>query len=665
VDTPAIFSAILGKFEQRQQNRRAEARAMTISSTTGLVSGIDYQSIIDKMTSLNERPITILENKQSDLQSVSDALGTVSSVLTTLYDQVESMLTEDDLNSTSASSSDEDYLTVEADSTASLGSYSIEVTQLAKASRATASGLAEKTSTVASSSGNFAITVADTTSTYEVTATTTLQDLADAINSDDDSLVKATIVDTGDDTTPYTLVLTSKTTGTDNDITVSDNDTDLTFTTTAGQNAKISIDDLTITRSTNTFDDVVDGLTFTAVAVTDDDSPVTVSVSRDSSTLEESINSFVDDYNAVMTQIESLTAYDSSTETSGVLGSVSAIRSLKSALAKMISTQVSNTESDYTSLASIGLTLDEDGVLSFDSSSFEDALDDDAAGVEAVFGRMGNSLSSEVTFVSSTTSTASGSYALNVTTAAERATITATQTLTTDGLTSAENLTFTIGDTTDDTSDTTFTVGLDAGDTLDQIIVKLNAAFAAQDVDYTATSDDGVLILQSDEYGDEQTFSVTSDQDSSTSGQLGIGTTTITDTGVDVEATLGGVSLKGDGQTLTGLSDSKFEGLELTVTSEEAMTTTVNLTNGIANQMMNYLDTYLDSSTGIITVKQDSLADSISSINDTIDSIQTRVDAEAARMKKQFTALETTLANYSTIASYITAISSSTSSSDS
>ncbi|HBF33952.1 TPA: hypothetical protein DDW35_05260 [Candidatus Sumerlaeota bacterium] len=638
---------------------------MTISSTTGLVSGIDYQSIIDKMTSLNERPITILENKQSDLQSVSDALGTVSSVLTTLYDQVESMLTEDDLNSTSASSSDEDYLTVEADSTASLGSYSIEVTQLAKASRATASGLAEKTSTVASSSGNFAITVADTTSTYEVTATTTLQDLADAINSDDDSLVKATIVDTGDDTTPYTLVLTSKTTGTDNDITVSDNDTDLTFTTTAGQNAKISIDDLTITRSTNTFDDVVDGLTFTAVAVTDDDSPVTVSVSRDSSTLEESINSFVDDYNAVMTQIESLTAYDSSTETSGVLGSVSAIRSLKSALAKMISTQVSNTESDYTSLASIGLTLDEDGVLSFDSSSFEDALDDDAAGVEAVFGRMGNSLSSEVTFVSSTTSTASGSYALNVTTAAERATITATQTLTTDGLTSAENLTFTIGDTTDDTSDTTFTVGLDAGDTLDQIIVKLNAAFAAQDVDYTATSDDGVLILQSDEYGDEQTFSVTSDQDSSTSGQLGIGTTTITDTGVDVEATLGGVSLKGDGQTLTGLSDSKFEGLELTVTSEEAMTTTVNLTNGIANQMMNYLDTYLDSSTGIITVKQDSLADSISSINDTIDSIQTRVDAEAARMKKQFTALETTLANYSTIASYITAISSSTSSSDS
>ena len=57
---------------------------MTISSTTGLYSGIDYQSIIDKLTSLNERPITLLQNKQTKLNNESTALGTVSSVLTTL-----------------------------------------------------------------------------------------------------------------------------------------------------------------------------------------------------------------------------------------------------------------------------------------------------------------------------------------------------------------------------------------------------------------------------------------------------------------------------------------------------------------------------------------------------------------------------------------------------
>jgi len=172
-------------------------------------------------------------------------------------------------------------------------------------------------------------------------------------------------------------------------------------------------------------------------------------------------------------------------------------------------------------------------------------------------------------------------------------------------------------------------------------------------------------VLQSNEYGDGQTFSVVSDQDASTSGQLGIGTTAITDTGVDVEATLGGVVLKGDGQTLKGMTGTKFAGLELKITAESPMTTTVNLTSGVANQMLNFLDTYLDSSTGIITLKQDGLSKSISSINDTIDRIQKRVDAETARLKKQFTALETTLANYSTMQNYITAIANSTSNSSS
>ena len=80
------------------------------------------------------------------------------------------MLSADDLASVSATTSDKDYLTVTAENTASVGSYSIDVLQLAKASKSVSAGVAEKTSAIASADGKFAITVNDVTKTYNVTS---------------------------------------------------------------------------------------------------------------------------------------------------------------------------------------------------------------------------------------------------------------------------------------------------------------------------------------------------------------------------------------------------------------------------------------------------------------------------------------------------------------
>ena len=147
----------------------------------------------------------------------------------------------------------------------------------------------------------------------------------------------------------------------------------------------------------------MDGVTFTAVAVTED--PVTINVARDSSGLQDSINTFVTDYNAVISQIKSLASYNSTTKTAGILFGNSAVRDLRHNLGSMISDKVSGISGDYDTFASIGLSLDTSGTLSFDSSKFTTALAKDAESVQAIFGRLGNSKSTDVKFVSSTSST--------------------------------------------------------------------------------------------------------------------------------------------------------------------------------------------------------------------------------------------------------------------
>jgi flagellar hook-associated protein 2 len=129
------------------------------------------------------------------------------------------------------------YLSATTTSGAAAGSYTVYVDQLAQAHKIASQGWADENSTAIldsgsyPSGGNFSFRIGDSgaITDIQISATTTLQELRDMINSADAG-VSATILNDGTDTNSYRLVLTSDTTGASNDVQVTTNVTQLDFT---------------------------------------------------------------------------------------------------------------------------------------------------------------------------------------------------------------------------------------------------------------------------------------------------------------------------------------------------------------------------------------------------------------------------------------------------
>jgi flagellar hook-associated protein 2 len=723
---------------------------MSITSGVGIISGIDYTSLLSKMAELSRRPETLIQRRGSVLKTQSDAYDAISSKLTALLDQLKQLLTREDFFSNSATSSNNDALGASVDKTAQAGIYSVRVLQLAQADRLASQGLDSLTAPIASGSGTFNIQVgSNPVRAYAVTAATTLTDLRDMINKDANSGVRASIVSDGSPTTPYHLVLTSKETGTANNIKFITNNTSLNFTdkiieqataaagntfdgtvtssgtytgtgsmslvmkmtqagavdgaarfvvsrnggvtfdygtvysaTTAAQDisggagvqaafaagtkdlavgdtfridafdprlatasdAVVEVDGVTINRGTNVLTDVIEGVTLTAKAVTT--SAATVTVKNGIGLINAAISQFQQSYNGLVGTISSLTAYDTKTKIAQPLFGESGIRTLRNALNRLITSPVPGATGTHTTLASLGLKLQPDGTLGYDQAKMNDALQNDIEGLMKIFGRIGDSTNSQVQFVSATSKTAAGTYQVAITAAAARATVDGTHALQGGVLGANESLTFTV-------AGKSFNVGLTAGDTLDQVMSKLNSAFASNGVALEATAQSGALRLQSTGYGSKESFTVVSDQDGALATQLGIGLTSQTTTGTDVAGTINGMAALGSGQTLKGAAGTKFEGLELSVTASAPTTATFTYSSGVADQMQGLLDQYLKTGTGVIQVRKDGISKTIDSLNKQIDTIEAHITQQTERMRKQFLGLESTLAKYQNLGDYI------------
>jgi flagellar hook-associated protein 2 len=207
-------------------------------STSGLVSGLNTDEIISQLLSLKRQPITLLEQRQTTIQTKLASLLNVSTKVSDLKNAAASLNHIENFNtrnvSVSKNASGVDIVTATVSSDAVKGSHTVEVSQLAQAHKIAAQGFSdENTTAVASGSGKFSFkagaggAVTDIT----VTSTMTLQGLRDAINNAKAG-VTASIVNDGTATNPYRLVLNSDTSGAAKSIQITTNDTTLDFANT-------------------------------------------------------------------------------------------------------------------------------------------------------------------------------------------------------------------------------------------------------------------------------------------------------------------------------------------------------------------------------------------------------------------------------------------------
>ena len=363
---------------------------MSIQSL-GVGSGLALDDLVKQLLEAERKPkVDRLDAREEKVEAEISGLGQIKSKLSDFRDAVKALKSDRDLNGREPKmthpSEDVEIFTADASSSASTGSYKIAITELASGSRAsTADGAftSSSDSVLSSGAGSLTFAVGSDSFSIDVTAGMTLSQLREKINANAENFgVNANIVSTGT-AAGAKLVLTSDVTGAGNDLTVTNNggnaELDVFSTAnmsmTAATNAKATIDGIAVESESNTFENTIANLSFTAKEV----SPMnaagtefvtsTMNVGYDVEGLEKKIRDFVDNYNGIIGEIKKLTKYgESELEEDGVLAGDSMVRSIQSGLSSLMGSGVG--ASSLGGLFSLGIEINSDGELEIGDTDF-------------------------------------------------------------------------------------------------------------------------------------------------------------------------------------------------------------------------------------------------------------------------------------------------------
>ncbi|EKS6937367.1 flagellar filament capping protein FliD [Enterobacter roggenkampii] len=379
----------------------------TISNLGVGVPGLS--DLYDKLQAAEETKLTAIAKQKTTYDAQITGYGKLQSALTTLQTAAAKLAKTDTWNSTSVSSTNTAFSAIST-SSANVGDVTINVSKIAKGQvLTTAPGTIDSNTkqlggTTGSNSRTITITQAGADS-KPLTVTladgdTSLNGIAKAINAANGN-VSASVVkaDNGD----YRLMLTSKTTGTDSDMTVTvagDDTLNAVIGSAAlnvqvkSQNAVIDVNGIQIVRQSNTITDALPGVTLTLKAPSTADETLTIARSTDDN--KKAITEWVNAYNSLQSTIAALTKYEppavgatAQSSNNGVLMGDSTIRGVQSDLRALLTNVQSGS---YAIMAQLGITQDPvkgaDGAignLKIDDKKLTKILTDDPAGVQAYF----------------------------------------------------------------------------------------------------------------------------------------------------------------------------------------------------------------------------------------------------------------------------------------
>lgn len=220
-------------------------------------------------------------------------------------------------------------------------------------------------------------------------ATDTLDDVISAINNAG-ILATATLINDGGRSNPYHLSITSKLTGSAGDLIVDSAGLDFDLSVLSEAHDALvffgSTDPakgMAIRSTTNTLDNVVNGVTIDLKSTSSD--PVELTIARDIDGMIKSVNEFVSSFNSVLTEIGKLDFYNTETETRGVLLGNSTIARIRNQLQRTIQQDAIGVDTQYTNLLDVGIRFGEGGTLTVDEETLRDALTNDLEAVENLF----------------------------------------------------------------------------------------------------------------------------------------------------------------------------------------------------------------------------------------------------------------------------------------
>lgn len=347
--------------------------ALGALSTLGLGSqGVLTNDIVDKLKEADKAAlITPIETRQNSIQNKLDEVGEIKKLLSKLYTSVTNMTYDStyeemktDLNGSSVS--------VKTSGSLENQNFTINVTKLAtKDIFESNDNFASKDSIL--DSGDITIDIGSDSFTIDIDSGDTLEDLVKNINENTDGKVEASILNVGGDN-PYKLIIKSADTGEENRLTITQNSNSFSNGIDRigdpAQDAEFEFDGVTITRSSNDIDDLIENVTITL----ESEGKTDIALKKDNSKIIDGIKDFVEKYNELSNVLKADTEYDSENKEAGIFQGDSQVRSIMRTLSDVVSTTISK---DSKMANDFGLEIQRDGSLKFDESKFKEAYEKD------------------------------------------------------------------------------------------------------------------------------------------------------------------------------------------------------------------------------------------------------------------------------------------------
>ncbi len=369
-------------------------------SAAGIGSGLDVDSIVSQLMTFERRPLVSLQNQLTDIDARVSAYGELKSALATFQSAMKDLSTPAALKVFTTTSGNDEVFTASATSTAAASSFQIDVVRLAERHKFASAEMLDTDTIGGKNNDALNIQVGSdpaNTLTVDLSTASTLGDIRDAINTDAANPgVTATLVFGNDGN--QKLVLTARDSGAENALTISSSGlsnpgngngngngagTDFGFQeinniggNTALLDAEISVDGYSVTRASNTIDDVITGVTLD-LHNADPGIPYTLDIARDTAAVAESVQAFADAYNGMMTSIDTLRDKGLATD--------SALFSIERGLRGVINTPASGLSSGYAYLAQIGVTFSREGIMTVNTAAVESVLVNNFNAVSELF----------------------------------------------------------------------------------------------------------------------------------------------------------------------------------------------------------------------------------------------------------------------------------------
>jgi flagellar hook-associated protein 2 len=421
----------------------------------------------------------------------------------------------------------------------------------------------------------------------------------------------------------------------------------------SAQNAIINVDGITMTKTSNTIDDVFEGITLDIQNASPNES-VTVNVSENVGDVSTALSGFVEAYNSVMGLIQSQSAFnpEENAQAPILMGSAT-LRQIQSGLQRYTTGRIGVLNGNgVSSLSDIGITTNsKTGLLTFDSGKLSNLLENDANGVRSLLSRFGDIVEgSGISSVDSTSATQAGTYDVKVTQARQHAEVTGGIAST---INTAERLTIRINEDAQGTGKiNSLTVDLTVDMTATQQAEAIQTAFDQKDLALNATLENGKLVIRHTQYGDDYELEVTSNQ---FAGNSGFSTITASGIGVDLKGTIDGIEADVVGNQLVGRKGHRFEGLKVQVSNGFVGDAgTVRLNDGLGTSLTNLLDSFTGSG-GLLSEKLQRFDGTISRFEEQMNRVNDRATQVEERLRRKFVQLEVTLGRLNATSNYLNA----------